>query len=139
MIILLVALLSLTFPTFLPGATFIVTKTTDDNGPCSVADCALREAILAANALPGADTVAISPGTYALTLAGPGEDLGLSGDLDIRDDLEVSGDPLDPPTIVGDGLDRVLHINSSAVGLSALTLTGGGGNGPGGGIFAFAS
>ncbi|MCP4663618.1 MAG: hypothetical protein GY856_50175, partial [bacterium] len=39
------------------AATFTVTKETDDNGPCDVYDCALREAIIASNENPGFDTV----------------------------------------------------------------------------------
>ena len=48
------------------GATFTVTKTTDTaDGSCSIVDCSLREAILAANASPSPDTVVIPAGVYA--------------------------------------------------------------------------
>src|SRR3990172_11572044 len=44
------------------GATFTVTKTADTaDGVCG-ADCSLREAIIAANALAGADTINVPAG-----------------------------------------------------------------------------
>jgi CSLREA domain-containing protein len=119
------------------AATFVVTKETDDDGPCTPDDCALREAILAANALPGADVVELPPGEYQLSLVGPvPEDLGFTGDVDIRDDLQLLGDPLNPPVIVGDGTDRVIHAwLSSIVEISHVVVTGGRGS-TGGGIQA---
>jgi CSLREA domain-containing protein len=45
------------------GPTFIVTITLDfDDGLCGVADCTLREAINAANAAPGGNTISFAPG-----------------------------------------------------------------------------
>lgn len=47
------------------AATFTVTKTADTaDGTCSNSDCSLREAIIASNALPGADTIILPAGTY---------------------------------------------------------------------------
>jgi len=116
--------------------TFVVTKVTDDDGPCTIDDCALREAVLAANALPGADVVEIPGGTYQLTLVGPVlEDLGMTDDIDITDDLEMRGDPFAEVTVVGDGTDRVFHtLGNSIVELSDLVITGGASPGGGGGI-----
>jgi CSLREA domain-containing protein len=118
------------------GATFTVTKETDDDGPCEPDDCALREAILAANALPGPDVVVLPSGTYPLTLVGPVEENdGFTGDLDIRDALELRGDSVSPPTIIGDGTDRVLHalvLASKPVEISHVVVTGGNGSGGGG-------
>ena len=49
--------------------TFTVTKTADTNdGSCTVADCSLREASVAANAVVGPNTVSVPAGTYNLTL-----------------------------------------------------------------------
>jgi CSLREA domain-containing protein len=119
------------------GATFTVTKESDDDGPCTPDDCALREAILAANALPGADTVLVPSGTYPLTLTGPvPENQGFTGDLDITDDLELLGDTDQPPLIIGDGTDRVIDILLSAVELSHLVITGGFATSSGGGVRA---
>ncbi|MCP4660695.1 MAG: CSLREA domain-containing protein, partial [bacterium] len=55
------------------AATFVVTKEADEDGACTPEDCALREAILAANTLPGPDVVEVPAGTYQLALPGPGE------------------------------------------------------------------
>jgi len=64
--------------------TFVVTKTADTaDGVCN-ADCSLREAIIAANALAGPDTITLPAGNYVLTIAGDtGEDASATGDLDI--------------------------------------------------------
>ena len=56
--------------------------------------CTLRAAIMEANALAGADTIALPAGTYPLDLfaddgsADSGEE---AGDLDVRDDLTLTG------------------------------------------------
>src|SRR5688500_16535481 len=52
------------------GATFVVTRT-DDPAPngCLPADCSLREAVDAANALGGADRIELPAGTFTLTFA----------------------------------------------------------------------
>src|SRR5438128_549402 len=73
------------------AALFIVNSTTDavdvqpGNGSCatSTGKCTLRAAIQEANALPGADTIIVPAGTYALTIAGSGENSAATGDLDI--------------------------------------------------------
>ena len=53
--------------------------------------CSLRGAIQEANALPGDDTILLRPGSYLLTRLGSNEDAGLTGDLDISDDVEIEG------------------------------------------------
>lgn len=124
-----------------PGlaATFVVTKEADDNGPCTPDDCALREAVLAANGLPGADVIEIPGGDYHLTLIGPpGEILSQTGDLDITDDLTIRGDELKPVIIIGDGTDRVIEIISftGSFDISHITITGGVAQSSGGGLRA---
>src|SRR5262245_10412441 len=48
--------------------TYAVTKTDDTaDGACD-SDCSLREAIIAANAHPGADTITLSAKSYTLTI-----------------------------------------------------------------------
>ena len=70
--IVLIPLFSAT-PAF--AATFTVTKIADTNDGVCGADCSLREAIGAANALPGADVITLPAGTYTLSIVGAGEDL----------------------------------------------------------------
>src|SRR5512143_2212057 len=86
-VILIALLLSLlgsaVFVTPARAATFTVTKTADTNDGVCDADCSLREAISAANASPGADTISLPAGTYLLTLTNAGgtnEDSNATGD-----------------------------------------------------------
>jgi CSLREA domain-containing protein len=60
-----------------------VTKTADTSDGTCDADCSLREAITAANANAGVDTVSIPAGTYTFTLAGAAENSNATGDYDI--------------------------------------------------------
>src|SRR5262245_11033628 len=53
----------------LPAATFTVNSNADtDDGVCNAANCTLREAINAANATPGTDTIRFSIGAGAKTI-----------------------------------------------------------------------
>jgi hypothetical protein len=79
--------------------------------------CALRGAIMEANALPGPDTIFVPAGTYTLTRVGPGEDGSATGDLDITDTLTINGVGIRRQATIIDGNalntlqpDRVLHI-----------------------------
>ena len=67
----ILALLALTFSaigvTPVYAATFTVTKIADTNDGTCGADCSLREAITAANAATGADTITLPAGIYTLT------------------------------------------------------------------------
>jgi CSLREA domain-containing protein len=93
---------------------FTVTKTADTNDGVCDADCSLREAIAAANALAGGDRVILGTGqTYNLSL----------GELGITDALTIDGHG---STINGQGLSRVLNIQGGfAVTINDLTITGG--------------
>src|SRR5262245_3192949 len=51
----------------------------------------LREAITCANSTPGPDTITVPAGTYTLTITGADEDANQTGDLDITDDLTITG------------------------------------------------
>ena len=107
------------------------TKLTDSaDGVCD-ADCSLREAIIAANADPGHQTVMLGPGTYELSIAGINEDLSLTGDLDITDGVTITAaDPLF--TIIdGNQLDRVFDVAANATGVEFRNLTITGGSVPG--------
>jgi CSLREA domain-containing protein len=110
---------------------FIVTKTADTNDGVCDADCSLREAIIAANANPGADRIVLGTAlTYPLTL-GPADASGAlvagSGDLDIIDALTIDGNG---STIDAQGLDRVFDIQGSfLVTINDLTIRGGSASG----------
>ena len=73
------------------AATFTVTKTADTNDGICDGDCSLREAIIAANANPGADTIILPAGIYTLTIPGTGEQAAATGDLDITQPVTISG------------------------------------------------
>ncbi len=106
------------------AATFTVTKTADTNDGTCDGDCSLREAIGAANALAGADTITVPAGTYTLSIAGDTEDANATGDLDITDDLTISD--ASSTIIDGGALDRVFHILAgNTVEFSGLTIRNG--------------
>src|SRR6266404_7208434 len=81
------------------AATFTVNDTADavdaapGNGSCATAGggCTLRAAIQEANANTGPDTITVPDGTYMLTIAGRDEDSAATGDLDITDDVTITG------------------------------------------------
>jgi CSLREA domain-containing protein len=72
------------------AAGFSVTKFTDSNDDACNSDCSLREAVIAANVSPGADTITLAAGTYVLSLAGYDAAAAL-GALDITGPLTLSG------------------------------------------------
>ena len=79
------------------AATFTVDRN-DDPDPatssaCTAApaDCSLRGAIVAANAAAGADAITVQAATYTLTRAGADEDAASTGDLDVTDELTITG------------------------------------------------
>ncbi len=110
------------------------------DGVCADAggDCSLRAAILEANALevaelPVPDEILLPAGTITLTLAGDGEDAGLTGDLDLWTGVTLRGAGTSS-VIDGDGLDRVLDTHhhpwfdwypGGPVALADLRITGG--------------
>src|SRR4051794_11594970 len=71
-------------------ATYVVTTAADVIDPADGV-LSLREAVIAANANPGADIVQVPAGTFTLTLAGAKEDACQTGDLDVTGDLTVQG------------------------------------------------
>lgn len=132
--LLLILALSLA-PSTVNAATFLVTTENDgDDGICN-ADCSLREAIQATNALAGSDFIVIPPGFYTLEIAGRGEQDNATGDLDIRDTLEIVGggagscaNRRERVVIDAESLgDRIFHILPSAgfVSMGCLTLQNG--------------
>ncbi|MEO2014170.1 MAG: PKD domain-containing protein, partial [Fuerstiella sp.] len=88
----------------------------------------LRAGINETNANPGPDILTLSPGTYTLTLSGRFEDDGLTGDLDIRDNLTIRGTGATALDTVIDAaqLDRVFHVFPGVeLILENLTIQGG--------------
>ena len=103
-------------------AEFDVTRT-DDPPPdgCQLTDCSLREAVIDANAMPGADTIELPAGTYTLTIPPPTGIDEISGDLDITDAVTLSGAGSLVTIIDGGGLDKVFDIRG---GVGPVELTG---------------
>ena len=134
------------------AATFVVNDTTDalDMTPtdnlCLTAGgtCTLRAAVQQANALTGPDTIMLPAGTYTLTISGRCEDATATGDLDITDDLTITGAGAGTTIIDGNGIDRVFdvwaHVDASGVTIrngNAGTATCPSGVSPnGGGIYS---
>lgn len=108
------------------GTDFTITRS-DNPAPdgCAPTDCSLREAVIAANALAGADTIILPPDIYTLKIAGADEDRALTGDLDIADDLVIKGAGRATTTIDGGAFDRVFQISGPSAGISGVTIRNG--------------
>nr|MBA3711323.1 tandem-95 repeat protein [Pyrinomonadaceae bacterium] len=109
------------------GTTFVVTKIADTNDGVCDADCSLREAITAANAFPGANTITFSvTGTIILTSVLP----------DLTTNLTISNTQAGNVTVSGGNAVRVFHVAGGAiVGINNLTISHGKSSDNGGGIF----
>lgn len=113
----------------------LITVNTIDDELNEDGDCSLREAIRAANldsqvdgcpAGDGADTIQVGEGTFLFKQTGTAEDEALNGDLDITDDLTITGAGVGVTIIDGDHLDRIFHIVSEvSVVLSGVTIQNG--------------
>lgn len=137
-ILLLVSLVLLTLAlTTAPASAAVITvnTTADENGTGD--GCALREAIRSANentpvggcvaGAVGADTIVVPTGTYALSIGPAGDNLGESGDLDVTEDLTITGGATATTIINGAQLDRVFDVlaGPGTVVMTDLTVTGG--------------
>ena len=117
--------------------TFLVTTTADTNDGRCDAQCSVREAILAANAHSGADTVRIPAGIYTLSIPGVNESAGATGDLDITGPVDLVGAGQGHTILDGARIDRVLSVlGDGPTRISGLTIRhglapvhGGGGGG----------
>ncbi len=123
----LALVLAFGFATTSGAETFVVNKLSDGNGACTADDCALREAIIAANATPGADTILLPAGRHLLSIPGIGEGAGLEGDLDIRGPVTIEGAVSGQTIVDGGGVDRVFEIFSQTgqVFFRRVVITGG--------------
>jgi CSLREA domain-containing protein len=119
------------------GAADIVVTRLDDPTPaaCLPTDCSLREAVIAANALPGADVIHLPSGIIQLTIANTSVNPGATqGDLDLTDAVEIVGVSAASTSIIAENNDRIFNlINNVNVTLRQMTL-GGGQSGFGGAI-----
>jgi fibronectin-binding autotransporter adhesin len=119
-------------PTTWPSSTptpsptpYTVTTTQDKNdGACTLADCSLREAIIAANGTAGGAEIHVPAGTYVLS----------DGSLDISGDLKLIGAGAGVTVIDGNRMNRVFDIQGGVVRISDLTIQNGRLYGDGGGI-----
>ena len=127
--------------------TYEVTRTGDPApGGCTPSDCSLREAVQAANARAGADTIVLPNRRrdYKLTIPGDTADDASDGDLDVTNDpLAIVHQGKGQATIRGVELgDRLFDVfNTSPLRIVKLRLTGGAvpfPNGNGGAIRASA-
>lgn len=141
------SLAALALPIIIGGAaqaaTFVVNRFDDPaplpapNGCNTGGSCSLREAVLAANALPDLDTIQLDAGTYDLSIPEAGNPE--SGDLDVDFGVILQGQG--PGVTVINGVqpalnDRILEASGSG---GILTITGltvqNGSAGAGGGIY----
>ncbi|MGF1504398.1 MAG: Calx-beta domain-containing protein [Anaerolineae bacterium] len=124
------------------AADLTVTITADNLDPAD-GECTLREAITAANqdsldtpvdvsdecltagSLGGKDTVLLPSGNYQIGIPGTGENNGLTGDFDIRDDIRIEGLGGSPVSarIRGANLDRVCDIINPGGEVELVNLT----------------
>ncbi len=97
----------------------------------------LRAAVQHANATPGADTILLPAGLWKLTRKGASEDAAATGDLDVTEDLSITGDGASLTILDGKSAkDRLLEVHVGAVltvagvtlrrGVATLELLGGG-------------
>jgi CSLREA domain-containing protein len=133
---LLATLFCIRFPAY--AAEFVVSTAADavdaepGDGICATeaGSCSLRAAIQEANALDGADSVVVPPppaaDRYRLTILGPDEDDAASGDLDVTDDLVLSGEGSVLIIVQGTVTDRVFDVLEPAtVRIEKLGIEGG--------------
>src|SRR5437879_5081108 len=88
----LIATAFLAVPGAARGATILTVTRTDDPtpGPCN-SDCSLRDAVIAANAGSGGDTIVLPRGVFRLQIPGTGEDAAATGDLDLLKNVTIRG------------------------------------------------
>tara|TARA_R110002072_G_scaffold303142_1_gene495766 strand:- start:11081 stop:12331 length:1251 start_codon:yes stop_codon:yes gene_type:complete len=83
----------------------------------------LRAAIQEANAAPGTDTILLPPGLLELSLQGSTDHSAASGDLEITDDVVISGGGRDETFIDASQIDSAFHIQDGvSLTLEQLTL-----------------
>jgi CSLREA domain-containing protein len=81
-------------------------------------ECTLRAAIQEANAQPFPSTITLSPGTYALTIAGI-DDNAAAGDLDIRQQMTIEGGG---NTVTSNEFDHLIEVHDVSLVVTDSTL-----------------
>lgn len=118
-------------------ATFTVTNTANTNDFTCDSDCSLREAMYAAEASPGDNTILFDPVLFSVpqTIFVGGQELEFSGSGNLN--IVGPGDSL--LTINGGGQNRVFELTNTngTVTLSGMKISNGASSGPGGGIIGF--
>ncbi|MGH2925751.1 MAG: choice-of-anchor Q domain-containing protein [Solirubrobacterales bacterium] len=107
--------------------TFVPTRH-DDPIPdsCKPHDCSLREAITAANNRVGPDVVRVPRGHYKLALPDTGNDDNSDGDLDVLDEVTITGAGTHKTIIDGQHVSGVFaFLTFSPHSMSRLTVKGG--------------
>jgi CSLREA domain-containing protein len=130
----LLALGAVLIPVRASALSFVVNSVLDDvdtapgDSICQTGGggCTLRAAVQESNALAGVDLIDIAvAGTIKLTLAG-NDDLAATGDLDITEHVQITGDGQQSTIIDGGKLDRVFHIRPGGRAfLYEMTIQGG--------------
>ncbi len=121
-------------------ATYVVTTNAESTPGDNL--LSLREAVIAANANPGDDTIILTTGTHTLSLAGANENAAATGDLDITDAsgvTRIESALLVPNAVFSfvsiGGLDRVFEVHAGAkLDLAGLAIRDGGNVVNGGGV-----
>jgi VCBS repeat-containing protein len=121
-------------------ATFVVTTNAESTPGDNF--LSLREAVIAANANPGDDTIILTTGTHTLSLAGANENAAATGDLDITDTsgkTTIESALLVPDAVFSvvdiGGLDRVFEVHPGVqLELKGIAVRNGGNVSNGGGI-----
>ena len=119
----ILAILLLAWSTSSLAANFTVTKLADTNDGSCDADCSLREAIIEANSLGGADQINLPAGVIVLAIGGIDEDLAAQGDLDILDSVDILGSASQGTVIDGNQLDRVFQVSGMSIVVTFENLT----------------
>jgi CSLREA domain-containing protein len=99
------------------------------NGICE-SPCSLRAAIQTANQdagnTPSAITFDLSLVTLnSLSIGGANEDASATGDLDVTEDLTITGNGAASTIVDGGDLDRVLDVRAGTVSISGVTIRNG--------------
>jgi hypothetical protein len=77
--------------------------------------CTLRAAVQTANEEPGHDVIRLRSARYVLSIQGAGDDLALTGDLDITEDVTIDGGGYQVSLIDGKRLkDRIFDVRPGA-------------------------
>ena len=99
----------------------------DDPPPdgCIAGDCSLREAVITANQLSGADRILLQAGLYILTIPGGDHFDATAGDLALLDPVEIVGASAATTIILASHADRHFSIGSAGVVIRRLRLDGG--------------